>query len=68
MTYGATGQYAYSIVTDPVKATLFVLARDKVAFKKDYDAEVLAFLKEQGFVSFLNKPIPVYQGSDCIYN
>ena len=60
-------QYQYSVVTDPLKLTLFVLARDVVEFKQNYDAEVLTKLKEQGFTRFYDKPIDIYQGKDCMY-
>ncbi|XP_067671644.1 outer membrane lipoprotein Blc-like [Haliotis asinina] len=67
-TYGANNQYQYSIVSDKVKGTLFVLARDRQVFETQYEAEVLKYLKEHGFTSFYNKPVRTYQGSDCVYN
>ena len=59
--------YQYSVVSDPRKITLFVLARDITEFKQNYDEEVLAKLKEQGFTKFYNKPTDTYQGNDCKY-
>ncbi|XP_033750998.1 temperature-induced lipocalin-1-like [Pecten maximus] len=66
-TFGHDDQYQYSLVTDNLKATLFVLARDPETFKRDYNEEVLQFLKQQGFTTFINKPVSMYQGSDCNY-
>ncbi|XP_076076182.1 uncharacterized protein LOC143047112 [Mytilus galloprovincialis] len=66
-TFGTDGQYQYSIVSDFLKATLFVLARDTTTFKT-YEPEILQFLKEQGFTSIINKPVKTYHGSDCHYN
>ena len=66
-TFGTDGQYQYSIVSDYLKATLFVLARDTLTFKQ-FEPEVLQFLKDQGFTSFINKPVKMYHGSDCKYN
>ena len=59
--------YQYSVVTEPRKLDLFVLARNATEFKQDYDSEVLAKLKEQGFTRFYNKPTLMYQGDDCKY-
>ena len=67
-TYGSENQYQYAIVSDNLKATLFVLARDPEVFKRDYEAEVLQYLKEKGFTSIVNKPVKTYHESDCIYN
>lgn len=67
-TYGPEQKYQYALVSDNLKATLFVLARDPVVFKRDYEAEVLQFLKNQGFTSLLNKPVSTYHGDDCLYN
>ncbi|XP_045177077.2 apolipoprotein D-like [Mercenaria mercenaria] len=67
-TYGDKFQYQYSIVSDNVRGTLFVLARDPDIYHMDYEAEVNTFLKEHGFRTFYNKPINTYHGKDCIYN
>ncbi|XP_064632547.1 uncharacterized protein LOC135490899 [Lineus longissimus] len=61
------GLYEYSVVTDSKRVNLYVLARDPVSFKASYDAEVLQFLANDSFDSFFNKPIGVYQESDCQY-
>lgn len=66
-TFGHSGQYQYSIVSDFLKSTLFVLARDPEVFTTQYEEEVLSFLKENGFTHLINKPMKTYQGSDCIY-
>ena len=67
-TFGSSGQYQYSIVSDFVKGTLFVLARDQEVFNSQYEGEVLEFLQQNGFTHILNKPVKTYQGSDCTYN
>ncbi|OWF54090.1 apolipoprotein D-like [Mizuhopecten yessoensis] len=66
-TFGNDTQYQYSVVTDNLKVTLFVLARDPETFKRDYNDEVVQFLKQQGFTNLLNSPVATYQGSDCMY-
>ena len=60
-------QYQYSVVTDPLKLSLFVLARNVTEFKQKYDAEVLAKVKQQGFTKFYDQPTDIYQGKDCMY-
>ena len=55
------------MVSGPEKLDLFVLARNITEFKQNYDGEVLAKLKEQGFTRFYNKPTDSYQGKDCMY-
>ncbi|KAH3727749.1 apolipoprotein D-like [Dreissena polymorpha] len=67
-TYGETGQYHYSVVSDNVRGTLFVLARDPETFRRDYATEVEEFLKSAGFTHFYNKYIITYHGMDCVYN
>ncbi len=54
-------QYQYSIVSDPLKLTLFVLARNVSEFTRIYNEIVLAYLIEQGFTNDLNRPIPTLQ-------
>ena len=61
------GLYQYSVVSDYVRFSLFVLARNVTEFKENYDAQVLAKLKEQGFTKFFDKPKVTYQGNDCVY-
>jgi lipocalin len=50
-------QYEYSIVSDPLKLTLFVLARNVSKFMKHYNENVTQFLTEQGFTTLINSPI-----------
>ena len=50
-------QYEYSIVSDPLKLTLFVLARNVTKFMDKYNENVTAYLTEQGFTDLLNSPI-----------
>jgi len=66
-TFGPSGQYQYSLVTDNFKATLFVLARDVDTFRRDYEQEVLTFLHDQGFTSALNSPVETVHTPDCLY-
>jgi lipocalin len=49
--------YQYSIVSDPLKLTLFVLARNVSKFMDKYNRNVTNYLTEQGFTSLLNSPI-----------
>jgi lipocalin len=67
-TFGPDKKYQYALVSDNLKATLFVLARDPVVFKRDHEAEVLQWLKNDGFTSIINKPVSTYHGADCLYN
>jgi lipocalin len=59
-------QYEYSIVSDPVKLTLFVLARNVTRFMKKYNENVTNYLTEQGYTSILNSPILTPQ-EGCVY-
>ena len=65
--FGEEGLYQYSVITDNLQATLFVLARDVDTFKSQYDEEVTTWLAENGFTHFYNKPIPTVQNKKCIY-
>ena len=57
----AFDQYEYAIVSDPIRLSLFVLARNVARFRARYEAEVLQFLKSNGFTSEVNKPIAMVQ-------
>lgn len=61
------GFYDYSIVSDPFKASLFVLTRDVSRFYAKYDAGVQQTLKKLGFSSFINKPVKTLQDG-CVYD
>lgn len=50
-------QYEYSIVSDPFKLTLFVLARNVSKFMRHYNENVTQYLTEQGFTNLVNSPI-----------
>lgn len=50
-------QYEYSIVSDPLKLTLFVLARNVSRFMEKYNLNVTNYLTEEGFTGLLNSPI-----------
>ena len=65
--YGGVLQYAYALVSEPSRLSLFVLARDVEEFEDLYEADVLDWLYDNGFDSRNNNPLPVYQGDDCLY-
>lgn len=58
--------YEYSVVSDPLNLTLFVLARNLTTFATTWASGVLERLKEAGFTNFLNTPIPTVQ-DNCTY-
>lgn len=58
--------YDYSIVSDPFRFTLFVLARNITNFYQTYNETVLEWLSENGFTSFYNTPIETIQNG-CSY-
>jgi lipocalin len=58
--------YEYSIVSDPLKFTLFVLARNLTEFASIWASGVLERLKENGFTEFWNTPIATVQ-ENCEY-
>ena len=60
-------KYDYAIVSDNLKFTLFVLARDVDRFFKQYDSQVLDSIDNMGFNRTYNSPIITNQSSDCIY-
>lgn len=59
-------QYEYSIVSDPLKLTLFVLTRNVSRFMNTYNSNVTNYLTEQGFTGILNTPILTTQ-EGCEY-
>jgi apolipoprotein D and lipocalin family protein len=59
-------QYQYSVVSDPLKFTLFVLARNLTEFAATWASGVLQRLKENGFTEFWNTPIATVQ-ENCEY-
>lgn len=54
-------QYEYSIVSDPLKFTLFVLARNVSKFMEHYNSNVTEWLKTNGFTELWNTPILTVQ-------
>jgi len=66
-TYGSESLYEYSVVTDSLSASLFVLARDVDEFRMKYEKEVWKFLEDNGFTKFYNSPIKTLQDADCQY-
>ena len=65
--YNSDGLYDYAVVSDNLDAGLYVLARDPAVFASQYDAEVTAFLSENGFTNKINTPVPTVQTPDCHY-
>ena len=62
----SNGFYEWAIVSDNLSYTLFVLARDPQEFADKYNDDVLSILNDLGFDGH-TRPIPIYQGSDCVY-
>ena len=61
------GDYPWSIVSDPLRAFLFVLVRDPETFFGSQDeTDLLAKCKEMGFTSFWNTPQKTVQ-EGCEY-
>jgi lipocalin len=58
--------YEYSVVSDPLKFTLFVLARNLTEFATTWASGVLERLKQNGFTEFWNTPIATVQ-ENCEY-
>ena len=58
--------YEWSIVSDPLKFTLFVLARNVSEYYKYYENETLTILKELNFTGIFNTPIKTQQ-LGCTY-
>ncbi len=59
-------QYEYSVVSDPLKLTLFVLARNVTKFMKKYNEDVTNYLTEEGFTGLVNSPIVTPQ-EGCVH-
>lgn len=58
--------YEYSVVSDPYKLTLFVLARNITTFEENWESGVLERLNNLGFNRVLNTPIKTIQ-EGCNY-
>jgi lipocalin len=58
--------YEYSIVSDPLKFTLFVLARNVSSFFERWNTNVSEWLKTNGFTKLWNTPILTVQNG-CSY-
>jgi len=58
--------YQWAIITDPLKAFLYVIARDPEEFKVQFDDAVRLKLNELGFTKIYNKPRAINQ-KDCTY-
>jgi lipocalin len=59
-------QYQFSVVSDPVHLTLFILARNLTDFADRFQTEILANLTAAGFTGFLNTPEATVQ-EGCSY-
>ncbi|XP_002158533.3 outer membrane lipoprotein Blc [Hydra vulgaris] len=66
-TFGNDGLYEYSVVTTPLKALVWVLARNPETFETNFKDEVFKYLNDNGYNWFWNKPKPTIQGKDCVY-
>ena len=73
-THGPFGGYEYAVVSDPLELTLFVLARsfDKF-FAPDatgvtYNSTVIDFLSSNGYVTFIDAPLPTVQAGCAEYS
>jgi apolipoprotein D and lipocalin family protein len=62
----ADGLYDWSVVSDPLEATLFILARDVETFRTEYEDDVLALVEDLGFTKDYNKPVETVQDG-CTY-
>lgn len=63
----SSGFYEWAVISTPLKCSLFILARDPTVFINEYETNVLQYVKDKGFTHVLNKPLPIYQSSDCQY-
>jgi len=54
-------EYAYSVVSDPFRLTLFVLARNLSEFAATWAPGVLGRLTAAGYKGWLNTPLPTVQ-------
>jgi lipocalin len=61
------GEYQYSVVSDPFKLTLFVLARNLTLFAGEWVSGVLQRLADAGYTRVLNTPIATIQ-EGCNYS
>lgn len=59
-------KYEYSIVSDPLKLTLFVLARNVSRFFTKYNESVFEYLKKEKFDGLFNSPLLTEQDG-CEY-
>ena len=64
-TYNGT-LYEYAVVSDPLKFTLFVLARNLTTFATTWASGVLQRLQDAGYTEFWNTPVPTIQDG-CSY-
>jgi len=60
-------EYQYSIISDNLKVSLFVLARNVSEYYEKYDENVLTSLDMYGFTKNINKPI-IMEQDNCNYD
>lgn len=51
-------QYQWSVVSDPYRINLYILARQRQIFEEEYQEEVLRIVQELGFSYAWNSPVP----------
>ncbi len=64
---GPAGRYQWAVISDPLGASLFILARDVNEFQMRYQSKVLLEVGARGYIFPFNRPKITYQGSDCNY-
>ena len=60
-TYGKQELYEWAIVSDPLKLSLFVLARNVTQYNSAWNETVFELLDAEGFNGPLNSPIQTIQ-------
>jgi lipocalin len=61
------GLYAWTMISDALRNSIFILARDVKTFDKLYGAKVIKIAKDKGFTKPWSKPIKSEQPSSCKY-
>eukprot|EP00967_Tisochrysis_lutea_P150888 scaffold292645_cov38-Tisochrysis_lutea.AAC.3 len=61
------GKYDWAVVSDSQQSSLYILTRDVVRFRSDYENSVLAQVESMGFTGFFNKPLATNQDG-CYYD
>lgn len=61
------GKYAWAMVSDVLRLSVWVLARNIATFDATYGADVMEKAKSKGFGQFWNTPIKSQQPTNCAY-